>query len=129
MVHKGGIGAVAFSPDGKSLLTSCNLADHSGQVALWDVPSGQSVLPPRPFPHAVDAIAFRPDGKAVAAVSDGEIRIWPVAVPATDDVERLRLRFQVWTGMELRDVVGYQALDAETWQRRKQELDSAEREP
>ncbi len=129
MVHKGGIGAVAFSPDGKALLTSCNLADHSGQVAFWDVPSGQSILPPRTFPHPVDAIAFRPDGKAVAAVSDGEIRVWPVAVPATDDVERLRLRFQVWTGMELRDVVGYQALDPDTWLRRKQELDGAGSKP
>jgi WD40 repeat protein len=129
MVHKGGTGAVAFSPDGKTLLTSCNLPDHSGQVAFWDAPSGQSVLPPRLFPHAVEAIAFRPDGKAVASASDGEIRVWSVAVPADEDVERLRLRFQVWTGMELRDVVGYQPLTPEGWLQWKTELEGADKGP
>jgi hypothetical protein len=77
----------------------------------------------------VAAIAVRPDGQAVATATDKEIRIWPVAAPAADDVGRLRRRFQVWTGMELRDVVGYQALDAETWHRRRRELESSPKEP
>jgi len=118
---------VQFSPDSKTLLTSCNLPDHTGQVVLWDVPSGQAVLPPRVFDHAVDAIVFLPDGKSVAASSDGQMRIWPAPLPATEDIERLRLRFQVGTGMELRDVVGYEPLDSETWLRRKQELEAAEK--
>ncbi len=126
IVHKGSIGGVEFSPDSKTLLTSCSLPDHTGQVDFWDVPSGQAVLPPRVFAHAVDAFTMLPDGKSVAAVSDGEMRIWPVPLPATEEIDRLRRRFQVWTGMELRDVVGYQALDPETWLKRKQELEAAE---
>ena len=49
------------------------------------------------------------------------MHIWSLPVPATDDVDRLRLRMQVWTGMELRDVVGYQALGSEAWLQRKRE--------
>ena len=129
MVLKGEIGSVEFSADGKTLLTRCSLPDHTGQIGYWDVPSGQPVLPPRVFPHDVSAVAFLPDGISVAAASDGDIRIWPLPLPVSDDVDRLRLRLQVWTGMELRDVVGNQALSPESWLERKQKLEGAKTTP
>ena len=75
------------------------------------------------------AVAFLPDGKSVAAASDGDIHIWPLPLPVSDDVDRLRLRLQVWTGMELRDVVDYQTLAPETWLERKQKLEGAKTKP
>ncbi len=129
IVHPGGVGSVQFSADGKTLLTYCNLSDHTGQVHFWDVPSGKAVLPPRTFPHEIAAVSFLPDGKSAAAVSSGEAHIWPLPLPAIAPIDRLRLQLQLWTGMELRDVVGYQALSAETWLQQKQELEGAISKP
>jgi hypothetical protein len=49
--------------------------------------------------------------------------------PVVADVERLRLRFQVWTGMELRDTVIFQPLTPEVWLQRKRKLDDNEKAP
>src|SRR5262249_45358620 len=69
-------------------------------------------LPPKGCGHRL------PSRRGVgAAASDKQIRIWPLPVPATDDVERLRVRFQVWAGMEVSGVVDCQTLDSETWLR------------
>ncbi len=132
MVHNYPVVGLAFSPDGKTLLTrSTHPLEQGGEVRLWDTISGQSLGPARQFSHGVTAIAFCPDGQAVAAASgeQDEISVWRLPAPASEAVERLRLRFQVWTGMELHDVAAYRPLDPETWLRRKQALDRAEREP
>jgi WD40 repeat protein len=131
MVHRVPVRAVAFSPDGKTLLTGCSDdSGATGEVRLWDATSGQPLAPPRPSSQGVTAIAFRPDGQAIATASgDGEVSIWHLSAPASDDVERLRLRFQIWTGMELRDTVAYRSLTPEVWLQRKRELDSTEKGP
>jgi WD40 repeat protein len=139
MEHNLPVWAVAFSPDGKTLLTgSYNTFDTTGEACLWDVASGRLLAPPRTFSHGVRAIAFRPDGQAVAAATmpllplfsgKSEISIWPLPVPPSDDVERLRLRYQVWTGMELRSTMVYRPLTPEAWLQRKRELDRVEKGP
>jgi WD40 repeat protein len=139
MMHKLPVVAVAFSPDGKTLLTGCS-DDFltTGEARLWDATTGQSIASPRSFSRGVTAIAFRPDGQTVAIAGetlslrgpgDGEVSIWHLPSPTSDEVERLRLRFQIWTGMELRDAVSYQPLTAETWLQRKRELESGENGP
>jgi hypothetical protein len=50
----------------------------------------------------------------------------PLPAPVSDDIDRLRLQFQVWTGAELRDVVGYQPLTPEEWLKRKRRLETVE---
>lgn len=62
---------VAFSPDGKYLL-SCGGADNGqgGEVALWEWPQG-SLKRMLPLPHRVQAIAFSPDGRQIALASRG----------------------------------------------------------
>jgi hypothetical protein len=49
--------------------------------------------------------------------------------PESDEVERLRLRVQIWTGMELRKTSDYQLLTPEVWLQRKREFDMAMKDP
>lgn len=75
--------SLAFSPDGKSLavigLPKYGEADNP--VHLWDVASGKDIaviLTPRPKSagYRPTAIAFSPDGHALATVNGGRIQLW-----------------------------------------------------
>jgi WD40 repeat protein len=62
-------GTVAFSPDGRTLLTANLLAvgtDHT--VRLWDVTTGKEVWRVDTHPWGELRVAFAPDGRTVAAV-------------------------------------------------------------
>ncbi|HWE39912.1 MAG TPA: sigma-70 family RNA polymerase sigma factor [Isosphaeraceae bacterium] len=83
-----GLDALAFSPDGKTLATGGDDASPRGEdspsetasTRLWDVATGKET---RRFAFKgldVRAVAFAPDGKALAAaVNDGTIRFYDVA--------------------------------------------------
>jgi WD40 repeat protein/tRNA A-37 threonylcarbamoyl transferase component Bud32/tetratricopeptide (TPR) repeat protein len=74
--HAAAVLAVAFSPDGKTLLTGC--AD--GKAQLWDVTTGKPTGFDLTHEKAVYAVAFSPDGKAVlTGCADGKARLWEVA--------------------------------------------------
>ncbi len=134
MVHTLAVNTLTFSPDGKTLATGCEdvFGAASGEVRIWDATSGESMAPPKTLGQVVSAIAFAPDGETVAVATStlslrssgqGDISIWSMPAPVSEDVERLRLKFQVWTGLELRDSVVYRPLPPEVWLERKRELD------
>jgi eukaryotic-like serine/threonine-protein kinase len=66
---------LAFSPDGHRLVTASTWV-YGSSVELWDASTGQLVLPIVFGPQLVHAVAFRPDGKQLAAAcSDGSVML------------------------------------------------------
>jgi eukaryotic-like serine/threonine-protein kinase len=84
LMHSDAVKSVAFSPDGKTVLTGCDDA----MARLWDSGTGQHVGVPQPHAFPVLALAFSPDGKTVVSgggrtkplgSDEGEVRLWDVA--------------------------------------------------
>ncbi|MBC8869737.1 MAG: protein kinase [Planctomycetes bacterium] len=71
--HRASINAVAFSPDGKVLLTG----GWDNTARLWDPKTGNAIGPPLIHDSVLRAVAFSPDGKVVVThVNDGSAQLW-----------------------------------------------------
>ncbi|MBL8848700.1 MAG: hypothetical protein JNG89_03410, partial [Planctomycetaceae bacterium] len=72
--HTAGVLAVAFSPDGKRLMTG----SEDFTAKLWDVASGKEMLSLGRHTGAVTAVGFSQDGRAaLTAGRDGLAIVWP----------------------------------------------------
>src|ERR1700757_1744323 len=70
--HSQVVYAVAFSPDGKRLVTG----GFDSTIKFWDVGAGEEIRTLN-GPGPVDSIAFSPDGKfLVSGGEDGAIILW-----------------------------------------------------
>jgi WD40 repeat protein len=68
--------SVAFSPDGKRLVTG----SFGGIAKLWDAATGQEMGALKGHSDGVRSVIFSPDGKRIATgCLDGTIRLWDAA--------------------------------------------------
>ena len=72
--HTGYVSSVAFSPDGKQIISG----SRDNTLRLWNAHSGQPVgLPFKGHTKSVNSIAFSPDGKQIiSGSSDQTLRLW-----------------------------------------------------
>jgi WD40 repeat protein/tetratricopeptide (TPR) repeat protein len=70
---RGRVDRVAFSPDGKTVLTG----SWDGTARLWDNATGRPIGPPLQHQEGVSAVAFSPDSKtALTGSRDHTARLW-----------------------------------------------------
>jgi WD40 repeat protein len=75
--HQGPIRAIAFSPDGKLIVTG----SEDRTARFWATDTGQPVGPPLSHVDHVLSAAFSPDGRlALTGGADGSARLWDIAL-------------------------------------------------
>jgi WD40 repeat protein len=123
LVHGSRITALAYSPDGRILGVGC--ADGSGR--LWDVATFRPLGPPLVERGEIAGVAFPPDGGSFLTTAvDGTTRLWPIPRPLEGDLDRITLRLQLRTGMQMDAGQGIAWLDAPTWQAHRRQLAALE---
>jgi RNA polymerase sigma factor (sigma-70 family) len=71
--HAGGVNAIAFSPDGKLIVTGGN--DRT--VRFWNASTGKELRTLPVQPGAVECVAFSPDGATLATAGQGgALQLW-----------------------------------------------------
>jgi len=74
--HLGGVNAVAWSLNGKSIASGSN--DNTVQV--WNAANGSNISTYRGHAQSVEAVAWSPDGKHIASASwDMTVQVWDAA--------------------------------------------------
>src|SRR5262249_28681687 len=71
--HQGEVGSVAYSPDGKHIVSS----GRDGTVRIWDAVTGEAGLVLRGHQDKVGTSTYSPDGKWIlSSGGDGTVREW-----------------------------------------------------
>ncbi len=74
--HSHGVRKAVFAPDGKTFATG----GTRGEVAIWDVSSGQKVATTEGHYSSVNDLRYSQDGsRLVSASSDGHVIVWDAA--------------------------------------------------
>ena len=105
--------AVAFSPDGRTVLTGSA-----------DAATGMPVGPPFRHEQAIFRVTFSSDGRSLVVrdAGDASTRLWRLPVDLPNDVARLAAWVQTVTGSELDDEGSLRVLTGAGWHKRRDRL-------
>jgi WD40 repeat protein len=124
--HQNWVSAVAYSPDGKTVLSGS--ADKTAR--LWDVATGKPIDAPLQHQGEVYAVAYSPDGKAVLTGSAGKTaRLWSLPEPVEGEPKRITCWVQVLTNMEFDEGGAAHALSGQEWLDRRRQLEALDGPP
>ena len=71
--HSGKVSDVAYSPDGKNILTGSS----DGFIRIWDAKNGESIKVICCHNAPITSVAYAPNGKHIVSASlDGSVEIW-----------------------------------------------------
>jgi WD40 repeat protein len=120
--YRGDVATLAWTPDGKSLATTCSSHVRDGTLTIWDIATGKKVVTLKAHDDfAVFAIAFSPKGERMATASVGKsLKLWDAAtwkeIASWEDESGARqlqfinggkqLVFASFRGVEVREVQG-----------------------
>ncbi|MFF0151638.1 WD40 repeat domain-containing serine/threonine protein kinase [Micromonospora sp. NPDC005203] len=74
--HANRINVMAFSPDGKTFASG----GMDGVIKLWNVANLQNTST-LTVGHAVTSLLFTPQGTSLAALGQGDVKVWPLLSP------------------------------------------------
>jgi WD40 repeat protein len=92
--HSDLVKAVAWSPDGRFLVTGGN----DNTVKTWDGSTGQEIATLRGHTDEVNEVKWCPDGRQLATVGNGTVKLWNVP----DSLQQPTAAFALGFGMMIR---------------------------
>ena len=78
---RGRVLALAFAPDGKSLVSGSGLQSQFGDIIFWDPATGKEKMTLHGVKQWVESVEFSSDGKRMATGGgfqggQGEVKLW-----------------------------------------------------
>src|SRR5579885_3468327 len=77
--HPAGITGVAFSPDGKRIVSGSSGLSDEKSVIVWDAATGEEILSLKAQAAEGRCVAFSPDGKRIVATDSRRVAVWDAA--------------------------------------------------
>ncbi len=78
--HTDRVEGVAFSPDGRRIISGGGGHKEYGEIKVWDTATGEKILTIKEHTSPVRSVAFSPDGRRIVSGGEyGTVKVWNVA--------------------------------------------------